>query len=80
MVDNQCKAQMMSFPAYPEHAPMVSISGQNGLWKSLSSGDLKDTDTPTSQNGSPEDVSAEHKSQQPTIVEPPSTEEGVLKV
>ncbi|WOH11074.1 hypothetical protein DCAR_0830553 [Daucus carota subsp. sativus] len=64
----------MSFPAYPEHAAMMSISGQHGLWKSLSSGDMMEA----SQNGTPEDVPAEHKSQKPTIVEPPSTEEGCV--
>lgn len=68
----------MSFPAYSENAAMMG-SGQNGLQSSMSSGDMMDTDTPALQNGSHEDVPAEHKSEEPTVVEHQLWEEGEMR-
>lgn len=65
---------MMSFPAFSEQEPIMGISGQNGLQNSLSSDDMMDTDTPVLQNGSHEDGPAEHKSEEPTVVEHQSSE------
>lgn len=78
-MDQVYQARMMSFPAYSENVPMMGISGQNGLQNSMSSGDMMDTDTPALQNGSHEDVPAEHKSEEPTVVEHQSSEEGEMR-
>lgn len=70
---------MMSFPAYPENVAMMDISGQNGLQNSMSSDDMMDTDTPALQNGSHDDVPAEHKSEEPKVVDHQSSEEGEMR-